>query len=188
MQRALGSLTPRPQNQWPSGAVLRSSPPPERQRRASRTRSEQPAQARPHTAGGASAEASDSRPPQRPAGRATRSGARCTARCTARSPAGPRARREPRSRRHPDSPAAPPLLTTHGGGWGGPAGCSGLGAVFAGVPLLRPRSPLQTRSGQPRAGSSPDHVAPPPDKAPAVGCLRSGRPPRCHGHGRRSRP
>lgn len=95
-------------------------------------------------------------------------------------PAARRAWREPRSRHHPESPAAP-LLTTHCGGWGGPAGRSGLGAIFAGVPLLRPPSPLQTRSGQPRAGPAPDHVAPPPDKAPAVGCLRSGRPPRCHG-------
>lgn len=153
MQRALGSLTPRPQNQWPSGAVLRSSPPPERQRRASRTGSEQPAQARPHTAGGASAEASDSRPPQRPAGRATRSGARCTARCTAvarrarvpdESPA-PDATLTARLRRHYSLPMAAAGAARRGAAASALSSlgsrCSGLGARYRRGPASRAQAP-----------------------------------------------
>lgn len=48
VQVSLGSLTPRPQNQWLPLAVLRSSPPSERKPRASEPGSPQPARARPH--------------------------------------------------------------------------------------------------------------------------------------------
>lgn len=65
---------------------------------------------------------------------------------------------------------APPLLTAHDFGCGGPPGHSSLGVVSALVSGFGPRRPLPMRSGRLRAGSASDHVArvpacvaPPPD-------------------------